>query len=188
MTLRWSQPQRILTYLKQSYPQHVYEQTFLSFFLYLWSASPQLDLSKQENIIYALQHTYFNTPIHSTNFNPQTKQPIFTSEEIFKIIRESSSEQIKDALKSTTEHCWKQQGAYGCPWFWVINDERINSSSNEVQTEQVDSNREHGEPFFGSDRWHYMYTYLGIPYQDIRILPPSTASPNGAEKEKLAKL
>jgi len=35
------------------------------------------------------------------------------------------------------------------------------------------------EPFFGSDRFHFMWEYLGLPWQDIEILPPK------GEKAKL---
>ena len=88
-------PQQILTYIKQSYPQHIYEQTFLSFFHHIWSASPQLDISKEENVIYALQHTYTDD---------QRNKPAFTQEEIHSILQESSSEVVKDQLKETTSY------------------------------------------------------------------------------------
>lgn len=46
------------------------------------------------------------------------------------------------------------KGAFGSPWFWVRNGEGKE------------------EPFFGSDRFHFMWEYLGLPWQDIEILPP----------------
>ena len=47
-----------------------------------------------------------------------------------------------------TEHVVKEKGAFGCPWFWVTN--------GEIQ-----------EPFFGSDRFHYMWDFLEIPHRDL---------------------
>jgi hypothetical protein len=74
----------------------------------------------------------------------------------------------------------------------VINDERQRPQTSQDQDQtQLGSNHTYGEPFFGSDRWHFMYDYLGVPYQDIRILPPGVVGPNdksGKEKEKMAKL
>ncbi|EMF12234.1 DSBA family oxidoreductase [Sphaerulina musiva SO2202] len=46
------------------------------------------------------------------------------------------------------------QGAFGAPWLLVTNAD----------------GRE--ESFFGSDRWHFIYQFLGVPFQDITILPP----------------
>jgi len=173
-------PQRILTYLKQSYPQHVFEQTFLSFFHYLWSASPQLDLLKQENVVFALKNTY-------DSGSRGTSKPIFTSEDVAVILRESSTEMIKSKLKDTTEHCWRKLGAFGCPWFWVINDE-VTGSTGSGSVGKEASGLVSGEPFFGSDRWQFMYDYLDVPYQDIRIFPPGHVEPDGRNKEILAKL
>lgn len=181
------QPQRILTYLKQSYPEKVYEQAFLSFFYYLWAAEPQLDLSKQENVIHALQQT---------SLDGQGSKLAFSPEEIRSIMQESSSEPIKEQLKVTTERCWKELGAYGCPWFWVINDEKQASSQagggesnkEEGRWAKLPSNPERpGEPFFGSDRWHFMWDYLGIPWQDVKILSPF-AEASSWSKELLAKI
>jgi glutathione S-transferase kappa 1 len=47
------------------------------------------------------------------------------------------------------------QGAFGAPWMWVRNT----------------AGRE--EPFFGSDRFHFVYAFLGVPFHDIEIVPGS---------------
>ncbi|KAJ6077318.1 uncharacterized protein N7446_000254 [Penicillium canescens] len=52
------------------------------------------------------------------------------------------------------------KGAYGAPWFWVRNSEGKE------------------EPFFGSDRFAFMWMYLGLPFQDVAI------EEKGKEKEK----
>ncbi|GKT88374.1 LOW QUALITY PROTEIN: DSBA-like thioredoxin domain-containing protein [Colletotrichum tofieldiae] len=69
----------------------------------------------------------------------------------------AATQEIKDSVKAKTQEAI-ERGAFGAPWFWVVNDEGK------------------GEPFFGSDRFHYMYEYLGVPYQDIAILPPQGKS------------
>jgi len=62
--------------------------------------------------------------------------------------------EMKDVLKAKTEEAVKL-GAFGAPWFWVVNGEG------------------NGDAFFGSDRFNHMYRHLGIPFQDVTILPPS---------------
>lgn len=51
-----------------------------------------------------------------------------------------------------TTHAFKDLGAFGCPWFWV-HDGKGNA-----------------EPFFGSDRFHYMWDYLELPHQDLVLV------------------
>lgn len=51
-------------------------------------------------------------------------------------------------------------GAFGAPWMWVKNGEGKE------------------EPFFGSDRCHFMWEFLKLPWRDIEVLP------KGAEAEK----
>jgi hypothetical protein len=48
------------------------------------------------------------------------------------------------------------KGAFGVPWFWVRNAEGKE------------------EPFIGSDRFHFMWEFLGLPWQDIAILLKGT--------------
>ncbi|KAF7355355.1 Glutathione S-transferase kappa [Mycena sanguinolenta] len=45
------------------------------------------------------------------------------------------------------------QGAFGAPWLWVRD-----ATGKE-------------EPFFGSDRFHFVWQYLGLPWKDIELLP-----------------
>ncbi|KAF2735099.1 glutathione S-transferase kappa 1 [Polyplosphaeria fusca] len=73
-----------------------------------------------------------------------------------------SDAQARELLEKANAPDWKQKlndntkealdrGAFGCPWYWVIN-----SNGQE-------------EPFFGSDRFHYMWEYLGLPWKDIEL-------------------
>lgn len=77
----------------------------------------------------------------------------------------------------------EKQGAFGCPWFWVTNREGK------------------GEPFFGSDRYvaplldeafypigassrfHFMWEFLDLPWQDVKLLSKEEAVV--AEKARL---
>ncbi|PLB33438.1 putative DSBA family oxidoreductase [Aspergillus candidus] len=79
---------------------------------------------------------------------------VFRSEqEVRDVIVAASSPEIKADLSAVTERTVKELGAYGCPWFWVTNGEGAS------------------EPFFGSDRWHFMWQFLGLPFEDLRLVP-----------------
>lgn len=77
---------------------------------------------------------------------------LFTSDDVAAIMkgRDGMKAAVKDATQKAVD-----LGAFGAPWFWVTN----------AQGE--------GQPFFGSDRFNHIYRHLGIPFQDITILPPS---------------
>jgi glutathione S-transferase kappa 1 len=64
---------------------------------------------------------------------------------------------MKDLLTATTQEAL-DRGAFGAPWLWVTNEEGKS------------------EPFFGSDRFHFVYQYLGLPFQDITLLAPGETS------------
>lgn len=77
--------------------------------------------------------------------------------------RHFSSLEVKSILQAGHDAKWKAQlsgnteralscGAYGAPWFWVRN-----SKGQE-------------EPFFGSDRFHYMWQYLDVPHRDFEVI------------------
>lgn len=126
-----SQPQRALTYIKKTHPKEKLESAFQSCFDTMWNG--HLDISKPENLATALEKTF---PSNS---------------EVAAIISAASSPPIKAELATTTERVIKEQGAFGCPWFWVMNGEG------------------RAEPFFGSDRFHYMWEYLGLPFEDLKL-------------------
>ncbi|KAI1212471.1 thioredoxin-like protein [Annulohypoxylon truncatum] len=86
---------------------------------------------------------------------------LFAAPEVDAIVDAAGSAEYKDALRRTTETALKR-GAFGAPWLWVTNSETRQS-----------------EPFFGSDRWHHVYEFLGLPYQEVALLAP------GAEKSKI---
>lgn len=74
----------------------------------------------------------------------------YSEQEIQAILKAASSPEYKQALTDNTQAAL-EKGAYGAPWFWVRN----------AQGKE--------EPFFGSDRFAYMWQYLGLPFEDVTI-------------------
>ena len=119
-----------MTYIKKSTSKSDYEAAYLACFETMWKR--QLDISKPEQLTTALRRVF-----------PEPKVPEF--------LTGASNPEIKSELTAVTEKVVKEQGAFGCPWFWVKDAQ----------------GRE--EPFFGSDRFHYMWRYLGLPFEDVRL-------------------
>jgi len=134
-------PQRAMIYIKDHYKDK-FETTFYSLYHALW-VPPQSDLSKPANLHALLQKN-------------------FSSVQANEIIAGAGTPQYKQKLIDITKKVVEEQGAFGCPWYWVTNKEGK------------------GEPFFGSDRFHFMWDFLGLPWQDIRLLLKEEA----AKKEK----
>lgn len=67
-------------------------------------------------------------------------------------MRKATEKEWKDRLTGNTKEAL-DQGAFGAPWMWVTNAKGVS------------------EPFFGSDRFHFMWEFLGLPWQDLAILP-----------------
>jgi glutathione S-transferase kappa 1 len=85
----------------------------------------------------------------------ETLAPFFPEEDIRKILEGAKQPEYKQKLNATTKEAL-ESGAFGCPWYLVTNSEGKK------------------EPFFGSDRFHYMWSFLGVPFQDITIRPKSS--------------
>ena len=78
---------------------------------------------------------------------------VFTEVQVQEILQAAADPKIKEELTKTTERAVKELGAFGCPWFWVRNG------------------KGEAEPFFGSDRFHYMWDYLEIPHAELELRP-----------------
>jgi glutathione S-transferase kappa 1 len=76
---------------------------------------------------------------------------VFPSTEVEEILAAAVSPEIKNELTATTARVVNELGAFGCPWFWVTNGEG------------------RSEPFFGSDRFHFMWDFLELPHEDLRL-------------------
>ncbi|KAK3111671.1 hypothetical protein LTR53_012839 [Teratosphaeriaceae sp. CCFEE 6253] len=77
---------------------------------------------------------------------------------------------VKAQLTANTEHAFKDLGAFGAPWCWVTGAEGK------------------GEPFFGSDRWHFMWTFLGLPHCGYELLEPRARNHEPGAEAGRAKL
>ncbi|KAJ7492022.1 putative glutathione S-transferase kappa 1 [Mycena latifolia] len=82
---------------------------------------------------------------------------LFSDKEVDEIVAAASQKQWKDCLLENTKKV-VDQGAFGAPWMWVRNGQGKE------------------EPFFGSDRFHHIWVYLGLPWKDIELLPKATAN------------
>ncbi|GKT53221.1 DSBA-like thioredoxin domain-containing protein [Colletotrichum tofieldiae] len=142
-------PLRVLHFIKANYSDAVY-QTAWHWFLHCFWEPPNANLTKPD----VLAKTLADAP---RQYPGDTRDRLFSEADVKKILEGAATQEIKDSVKAKTQEAI-ERGAFGAPWFWVVNDEGK------------------GEPFFGSDRFHYMYEYLGVPYQDIAILPPQGKS------------
>ncbi|EGC44690.1 DSBA family oxidoreductase [Histoplasma capsulatum var. duboisii H88] len=75
----------------------------------------------------------------------------YSDVEIETIMKGAQTPEGKKALADRTKEAL-DRGAFGAPWFWVTNAQGK------------------AGPFFGSDRFHYMWQFLGIPFQDVEII------------------
>ncbi|KAG9205762.1 hypothetical protein G6514_007369 [Epicoccum nigrum] len=80
----------------------------------------------------------------------ESLQARFNQDQVKAILSSANSAPIKQQLNDNTKEAL-ERGAFGCPWFWVRNAEGAE------------------EPFFGSDRFHFMWAYLGLPWKDVEL-------------------
>ncbi len=130
------QPLRALHYIKLNYPRTAYETAFHYFFYCLWTP-PNLNLTVPETFAKALSET--PSDFRGAGSNSSSK-PLFSSEEVDKIVEAAKSQEVKDLLTNDTQEAL-DRGAFGTPWLWVRN-----SAGKE-------------EPFFGSDRYVWAHSY-----------------------------
>ncbi|KAK7556737.1 DSBA family oxidoreductase [Phyllosticta citricarpa] len=76
---------------------------------------------------------------------------VYSGPEAKEIVDATSNPEVKKLLNETTQKTL-DMGAFGCPWYLVRNAQGAE------------------EPFFGSDRFHYMWMFLGLPWRDIGIV------------------
>ncbi|KAI8266628.1 Glutathione S-transferase kappa 1 [Colletotrichum sp. SAR11_239] len=142
-------PLRALHFIKKTYPDSTY-QTAWHWLLHCFWEPPNMNLTKPEVLVKALADAPQEYP------PPAGAQArLFSEADVKKIMEGTATQEIKDAVKAKTQEA-VERGAFGAPWFWAVNDEGKE------------------EPFFGSDRFHFLYEFLGVPFQDIAILPPGS--------------
>ncbi|KAH6624447.1 thioredoxin-like protein [Chaetomium sp. MPI-SDFR-AT-0129] len=145
-------PLRCLHYIKSHYPEPVFLAAFHALFRAFW-APPNLDLTGLEAVKGVLGGV-------EGDGNGKGGKKLFGEGQVREIVEAAGTEEMKGVLKRTTQEAL-DKGAFGAPWLWVVNG------------------KGEGEPFFGSDRFHFVYEFLGLPYTDVTLLPP------GAQKGKL---
>ncbi|GKT44054.1 glutathione S-transferase kappa 1 [Colletotrichum spaethianum] len=138
-------PLRVLHFVKANYPDAVYQTTW-HWLLHCFWEPPNDNLTKPDVLAKALTEAPRQYP-------GDTKDRLFSEADVRRILEGAATQEIKDSVKTKTQEAI-ERGAFGAPWFWVVNEEGK------------------GVPIFGSDRFHDMYEHLGVPYQDIAILPP----------------
>lgn len=149
-------PLRALHFVKARYPADTYLATWRHLLRAFWT------LHEPPNTPAALAKALADVPATTPGGGEEEEgKRLFTADDVDRIVRAAAEPAYKDALRRATEEA-QQRGAFGAPWLWVTNAATGRS-----------------EPFFGSDRWHHVYEFLGLPYQDVALLPPP-----GSEKEK----
>jgi len=153
-----NQPMRALTYIKSAFPTDIYITAFGYLFHAFWT------LHKVPNDEGILREVLSEIPsdFHLDCFNttPSSSptsggggggggggRKLFTPDQVAQIMAATSAPEVKDTLKARVDEALKR-GAFGAPWLWA-----------------TDANG-HGEPFFGSDRWHWVYDFLGVPHRE----------------------
>ncbi|KAI1818730.1 thioredoxin-like protein [Poronia punctata] len=143
-------PMRALTYIKASFPEDIYLTVFGYLFHAFWTLHkvPNTESVLAEVLaeIPADFHLdcYNTAPASDTTTN---NKKLFTEEQVSQILAGISKPEIKDALKARVDEALKR-GAFGAPWIWATDAQG------------------RAEPFFGSDRWHWVFDFLGVEHQE----------------------
>ncbi|USP82486.1 hypothetical protein yc1106_09760 [Curvularia clavata] len=82
-------------------------------------------------------------------------QQRLNGDQVQDVMAKAGSAPYKQRLNDNTKEAL-DRGAFGCPWFFVRN-----SQGKE-------------EPFFGSDRFLYLWEFLGLQWKDVELLPPGS--------------
>jgi glutathione S-transferase kappa 1 len=163
-------PQRALVYIKATYPD-LYVQTFLDIFSAMWEEN--LDVSKPDLLAAALSKRFENGQVRE-------------------ILAKATAPDNKQALNANTKEAL-EQGAFGCPWFWVRNargeEEPFFGSDRyvclfPVEISRIPSmvpgrgsghmrtmKRAFGRARLMLDRFHFMWRHLELPWKDVELLP-----------------
>ncbi|KAI1878095.1 uncharacterized protein JN550_000277 [Neoarthrinium moseri] len=149
---------RALHYIKASYPLDAYLTTWHYFFHLFWGPTKR-NLTEASELAAALG----KVPVGFSGPGSEGDgKPLFTSQDVESIIKAAGEAKWKEGLKNAVDEAL-ERGAFGAPWLWVTNS------------------KGKSEPFFGSDRWHYVYEFLELPYQEVTLLAPGDQSTGKAK-------
>ncbi|KAI1122951.1 thioredoxin-like protein [Nemania abortiva] len=143
-------PMRAMTYIKSAFPAEVFTTAFAYLFHAFWT------LHKVPNSAQVLGEVLSEIPAHFQLASPSSSKRLFTPEQVAQVLDGLSAAEVKAALKARVDEALAR-GAFGAPWIWATNAQG------------------RSEPFFGSDRWHFVYDFLDVPYQKMQLLPPQKA-------------
>ncbi|KAK0711038.1 hypothetical protein B0H67DRAFT_646449 [Lasiosphaeris hirsuta] len=149
-------PLRVLHHIQRTYAPSVFE-TCLHYLFHCFWASPGINLTRPENMVKALAEVPVGFKGGEISIGTER---LFNGEDVKALMAAAASQEVKDVLKATTQEA-PERGAFGAPWLWATN------SAGEA------------EPFFGGDRFHFIYKFLDLPFQDVALLPPA-----GQEKQE----
>ncbi|KAH6963762.1 hypothetical protein HG530_002960 [Fusarium avenaceum] len=136
---------RALHFIKDNYPETTFLAAIRFLFHKIW-LPPHVNFAEDENLIAALKEA-------TDELDGGSGKKLFSDEDVERIM--NGRESMKERVKETTGEALKL-GAFGAPWLIAT---RADGKS---------------EAFFGSDRYHHIYRFLGVPFKDIEILPPSS--------------
>ncbi|OAA55066.1 DSBA-like thioredoxin domain-containing protein [Niveomyces insectorum RCEF 264] len=144
-------PLRALHHIQQHYPAATFVAAFHYLFYVFWTP-PNADLRDPA----VLRAALCEAPVgFGDDSRPAASADggacLFAAQDVDAILQAAGEPAAKDLLRQATDEALAR-GAYGAPWLWVRND-----AGEE-------------EPFFGSDRFHFVYQFLGLPYQDVALL------------------
>ncbi|XXH05081.1 hypothetical protein Hte_011505 [Hypoxylon texense] len=145
-------PLRALHFVRAGYPADAYLRTWRHLLHAFWT------LHRPPNTPAALGQALADVPATFPGEGEKGEgegKRLFDAADVDRIVRAAAEPEYKDILRRTTEEALKR-GAFGAPWLWATNATG------------------RSEPFFGSDRWHHVYEFLGLPYQDVALLPPGS--------------
>ena len=75
---------------------------------------------------------------------------VLSEKEVEMVLQRGKEQEAKDKLQENTKKAL-ELGAFGAPWMFVTNKQGKS------------------QPFFGSDRFHFMWEFLGLPWEDVKI-------------------
>ncbi|KAI0011805.1 thioredoxin-like protein [Xylariaceae sp. FL0662B] len=146
-------PLRALHYIKATHPRHVYHAALGRLFRAFWT----------EHRVPNTAETLRGVLLSDT----PGLFPTAANAAVDEVVRAATAEPVyKDALRRATDEALRR-GAFGAPWLWVTDYGRTGTGTGT-------GNEDRAEPFFGSDRWHFVYEFLGLPYRGVTLLPPPT--------------
>ncbi|KAI2472046.1 thioredoxin-like protein [Annulohypoxylon bovei var. microspora] len=153
-------PLRALHYIKASFPPATYLAAWRYLLHAFWTLhQPPNTLELLRDALSAVPADFLSRADVSGVKGDEGGRRLFAAPEVDAIVQAAASPEYKDVLKQTTATAL-ERGAFGTPWLWVTN----------ADTKQ-------SEPFFGSDRWYHVYEFLGLPSQEVALLPPGAEEP-----------